>query len=68
MTPEIQLKLFLSVAAFTFALGAAIIVTRRNALGVLMGLELVINGAALNFVAFSHYVRETSRGRSSRYS
>jgi NADH-quinone oxidoreductase subunit K len=32
--------------------------TKRNALGVLMGIELVLNGANLNFVAFgSQYLR-----------
>ncbi|MHC4393405.1 MAG: NADH-quinone oxidoreductase subunit NuoK [Planctomycetota bacterium] len=33
----------------------ALIITRRNAVMVLMGLELVLNGAALNFVAFSRF-------------
>jgi NADH-quinone oxidoreductase subunit K len=31
------------------------IVYRRNAVAVLMGVELVLNAAAINFVAFSHY-------------
>lgn len=29
--------------------------TKRNAIGVLMGVELVLNGANVNFVAFSRY-------------
>ena len=29
--------------------------TKRNAIGVLMGVELVLNGAAVNFVAFAHF-------------
>ncbi len=53
---EIGLKHYLILAAVTFSLGFAIIVTRRSAIAVLMGLELVLNAAALNFVAFSRYV------------
>lgn len=30
--------------------------TKRNAIGVLMGVELVLNGANVNFVAFSYYM------------
>ena len=37
--------------------------TKRNALGVLMGIELVLNGANVNFVAFgSKYLRSDSLG------
>ena len=37
--------------------------TKRNALGVLMGIELVLNGANVNFVAFgSEYLRDKAAG------
>jgi NADH-quinone oxidoreductase subunit K len=36
-----------------FAAGVVCMATKRNALGVLMGIELVLNGANINFVAFS---------------
>ena len=40
--------------------------TKRNAIGVLMGVELVLNGANINFVAFAHFNPTfESRGRSS---
>ena len=43
-----------------FVCGALCMATKRNALGVLMGIELVLNGANLNFVAFgSQYLRTT---------
>ena len=32
------------------------VLTRRNAIGVLMGIELILNGAGLNFVAFSRFL------------
>lgn len=53
---DVGLQHYLTVSAITFALGTAIIIVRRNAIAVLMGLELVLNSAALNFVAFSRYV------------
>ena len=44
------------VSAALFALGIFTIVSRRNAVSVLMGVELVLNAANVNFVAFSQYV------------
>ena len=53
--PHVQLAHFLIVSAILFALGLYGIVTRRNAIMVLMGVELVLNAANINFIAFSHY-------------
>lgn len=52
----IGLTHFLVVSALLFSLGVALIIVRRNAVLVLMGLELVLNSAALNFVAFSRFI------------
>ena len=60
---EIGLQHYLIVAALTFTLGTAIIIVRRNAIAVLMGLELVLNSAGLNFVAFSRYVSGNIEGQ-----
>ena len=46
---------FLAVSAVMFALGVFIVVTRRNAVALLMGLEFILNAAALNFVVFSRF-------------
>ena len=43
---------YLLVGAILFVVGAVCMATKRNGLGVLMGIELVLNGANLNFVAF----------------
>jgi NADH:ubiquinone oxidoreductase subunit K len=43
---------FMTVGAVMFVCGAMCMATKRNALGVLMGIELVLNGANLNFIAF----------------
>lgn len=44
---------YLAVGAFLFVCGVVCMALKRNAVGVLMGIELVLNGANLNFVAFS---------------
>jgi len=53
---HIGLPHFLVVSAILFGLGLLTVATRRNAVAILMGVELILNAAALNFVAFSHYV------------
>src|SRR5215204_3803822 len=46
---------FLLVGAVLFAFGTYTVLTRRNAVGILMGVELLLNAANVNFVAFNHY-------------
>jgi len=53
--PRVQLAHFLIVGAALFALGIYAIATRKNAILVLMGVELVLNAANINFVAFARY-------------
>jgi NADH:ubiquinone oxidoreductase subunit K len=54
---------FMWVGAVMFVCGALCMATKRNALGVLMGIELVLNGANLNFIAFgSRYLRTDAGG------
>ena len=48
---------FLIVSSLLFCLGMYTVLTRRNAIGILMGIELVLNGAGLNFVAFSRFLQ-----------
>ena len=43
---------FLVVSAFLFALGLFGALSRRNAIGILMSIELILNSANLNFIAF----------------
>jgi NADH-quinone oxidoreductase subunit K len=54
---------YLVVSALAFATGIAIIVIRRNGVAVLMGVEMILNAAALNFVAFSKYVAGNVNGQ-----
>ena len=52
MTP---LSAYLILSTFLFAIGLAGALTRRNAIMVLIGIELMLNAANLNFIAFWHY-------------
>jgi len=47
---------YLAVAAILFALGLFTVLTRRNAVAVLMGVELMLNGANINLVAFNKFL------------
>jgi NADH-quinone oxidoreductase subunit K len=53
---------FLVLSALLFTLGLFAILTRRNAVMVLMGVELILNAANINFVAFSRYVTASTDG------
>src|SRR5579871_6764864 len=50
-----ELHHFLLVSALLFAIGLAGALTRRNAILVLIGIELMLNAANLNFIAFWRY-------------
>jgi NADH-quinone oxidoreductase subunit K len=51
------LEQMLLLSAVIFCCGVYTILTRKNAVSILMGVELVLNAANLNFVAFSQYTR-----------
>jgi len=51
----VGLNTYLFIGAILFVAGIVCMATKRNGIGVLMGVELVLNGANLNFVAFSRY-------------
>ena len=52
----ISLQHYLVVSAALFSLGILGLLTRRNAVHVLMSIELILNAANINFVAFAHFV------------
>ena len=49
----IQIEHVLVVGALLFSIGLAVALTRRNAVGVLMGVELMLNSVNLNLVGFA---------------
>ena len=46
---------FVTLSGILFALGLFTVVTRRNAIGILMGVELILNSANINYLAFARY-------------
>ncbi len=63
MTLTIGLPHFLIVAALLFALGLVCVLTRRNAIGLLMGVELILNSANINLIAFARFVENGISGQ-----
>ena len=52
----VGLNHYLILAAILFSLGLLAVITKKNAVTVLMGIELILNAANINFLAFSRYV------------
>jgi NADH:ubiquinone oxidoreductase subunit K len=55
MTAAVGLNHFLLLGALLFVCGAICMATKRNAIGILMGVELVLNASTINFVAFAYF-------------
>ncbi|OGL50671.1 MAG: NADH-quinone oxidoreductase subunit K [Candidatus Schekmanbacteria bacterium RIFCSPLOWO2_02_FULL_38_14] len=51
----IPLNWYLYLSAVLFIVGAVGVLTRKNAILILMSIELMLNSAAINFIAFSYY-------------
>ena len=54
---------YLLVSLALFLLGWFCVLTRRNAIGILMGVELILNSANINYLAFSRYGSGAYDGR-----
>ena len=54
-----DLSKFLVIAAILFIIGVAGVLTRRNIIVIFMSIELILNAANLNFIAFARYVQDT---------
>jgi NADH-quinone oxidoreductase subunit K len=52
---DIGLRHFLFVSLAVFVLGLYCVLTRKNAIGILLGVELILNSANINYIAFSHF-------------
>ncbi len=59
-TKHPDLSKFLVIAAILFIIGVAGVLTRRNIIVIFMSIELILNAANLNFIAFSRYLQDTS--------
>jgi NADH-quinone oxidoreductase subunit K len=63
MNLNIGLPYLLVVAALLFSLGLICVLSRRNAIGLLMGVELILNSANINLIAFAHFVENGISGQ-----
>ncbi|HKP72851.1 MAG TPA: NADH-quinone oxidoreductase subunit NuoK [Pyrinomonadaceae bacterium] len=54
-----NLSKFLVIGALLFVIGIAGVLTRRNIIVIFMSIELIMNAANLNFIAFSRYLQDT---------
>ena len=61
--PGVPLQHVLVVALLLFALGLYTVLTRRNAIGILMGIELLLNAANVNYVTFARYSGTATDGQ-----
>lgn len=52
---QLGINAYLAVGAFLFVCGVVCMTTKRNGIGILIGVELVLNGSNVNLVAFSKY-------------
>src|SRR6187402_898741 len=55
-----DLSKFLVIGALLFVIGVAGVLTRRNIIVIFMSIELILNAANLNFIAFSMHLQETN--------
>lgn len=56
----IGLAHYLTLSAVLFCMGLYGVLTRKNAVGVLMAVELMFNSVNINLMAFSHYLMDTT--------
>ncbi len=54
------LEAYLTLAAVVFCIGLFGVVTRRNTIGILLGIELMMNAVNINLVAFARYTGNVS--------
>jgi NADH-quinone oxidoreductase subunit K len=59
----ISLEHYLVISAILLALGMFAVMTKRNGIAVLMGVELILNAANINLVAFSHFTTKFITGQ-----
>lgn len=58
----ITLGSYLTISTFLFLIGLVVIISRKNIIAILLGLELILNASALNFVAYTRFVNQNLDG------
>ena len=50
-----SIESYLIIASFLLSAGVYAVLSRKNAVAILMGIELILNSCNLNFIAFNHF-------------
>ena len=58
----VSLFAYLGVSVILFIIGIIVMISRKNLVAILLGIELILNAAALNFVAYSRFVTNNLDG------
>jgi len=58
----ISLMSYLAISLILFVIGIMVMLARKNVVAILLGIELILNAAALNFVAYSRFVTNNLDG------
>ncbi|MBK23805.1 MAG: NADH-quinone oxidoreductase subunit NuoK [Halobacteriovorax sp.] len=53
---------YLFLSFFMFVIGMAVMIARKNVIAMLLGIELILNAAALNFVAYTRFINQNLDG------
>ena len=53
---------YIVISLILFVAGIVVILARKNIIAMLLGIELILNSAALNFVAYTRYVNQNLDG------
>ncbi len=58
----ISLGSYLAISFALFVIGVAVMVARKNIIAILLGIELILNAAALNFAAYTKFINNNVDG------
>lgn len=58
----ISLASYLMISLFLFVAGIATMIARKNIIAILLGIELILNSAALNFAAYTRFINQNIEG------
>ena len=59
----ISLGSYLAISFALFVLGIAVMIARKNIIAILLGIELILNSAALNFSAYTKFLNHNLEGQ-----
>lgn len=59
----VSLESYLVIAFFLFLAGLFVMIARKNIIGIMLGIELILNASALNFAAYERFVNQNIDGQ-----